>query len=74
MIGSKLVAAGAALALMATPTVTAAQAAAPTEVAPAAEAAEGSELRGGFLIPVAAIVLAIIVYFAFIDDNEPESP
>jgi glycerol uptake facilitator-like aquaporin len=69
------IAATAAVALMAAPTVAAAQS---VEVAPASETvSEGSELRGGFIIPLIAIIAIILGILAAInddDDNLPESP
>jgi hypothetical protein len=62
-----LIATASAVALMAAPTVAAAQTAAPTvaaqsarALAPAAEEVEGSELRGGFVIPLVAIILILL--------------
>jgi hypothetical protein len=57
-----IIAATASVALMATPTIAAAQQAAPatTEVAPAGENAGGSELRGGFIIPLIALIAIIL--------------
>ena len=66
MVFKGFIAAAASVALMATPAVasaaeTAATArAATTEVAPASENVEGSELRGGFIIPLIAIVAVIL--------------
>jgi hypothetical protein len=65
---------------MATPTIAAAQQAAPaatTEVAPAGENASGSELRGGFIIPLialVAIILGIIAATSHHHQNLPHSP
>ncbi|HEX4738050.1 MAG TPA: hypothetical protein VH331_10870 [Allosphingosinicella sp.] len=75
-----LIAATASVALMATPTIAAAQQAAPaatTEVAPAGENASGSELRGGFIIPLialVAIILGIIAATSHHHQNLPHSP
>jgi hypothetical protein len=73
----KLIAAAAAAALVMSPTVAAAQSA-PIEVAPATEQAEGDQIRGGFILPLAIIVAIVIaVYFATKDkdaDNVPPSP
>ena len=70
-----LVTAAAAVALMAAPTVAAAQS---VEVAPASETVnEGSELRGGFIIPLIAIVAIILGILAATNDDDddlPESP
>lgn len=65
MVFKGLIAAASAVALMAAPTVAAAQSAAPTvaaqrALAPAAEDAEGSELRGGFIIPLIALIAIIL--------------
>ena len=73
---NRLIAATAAVALMAAPTVAAAQSA---EVAPATESVtEGSELRGGFIIPLIAIVAIILGILAATqgddDDDLPTSP
>ena len=74
-----LIAATASVALMATPTIAAAQQAAPaatTEVAPAGENVSGSELRGGFIIPLIAIVAVILGIIAATrhHHNLPHSP
>jgi heme/copper-type cytochrome/quinol oxidase subunit 2 len=73
----KLIAAAAAAALVMSPTLAAAQSA-PVEVAPAAEQAEGEQIRGGFLLPLGIIVAIIIsVYFLTKDkdnDNLPVTP
>ena len=73
----KLIAAAAAAALVMSPTLATAQTA-QVEVAPAAEQAEGEELRGGFILPLLVIVAAVIaVYFLTKDDDndaEPLSP
>ena len=69
------IAATASVALMTAPTVAAAQAA--PEVAPASETVEGgSELRGGFIIPLIAIVAIILGILAAIheDEDPPHSP
>jgi glycerol uptake facilitator-like aquaporin len=68
-----LVAATAAVALMTAPTVAAAQSAA--EVAPASESVDsGSELRGGFIIPLIAIVAIILGILAATSDNDDDLP
>ena len=74
-----IIAATASVALMAAPTMAAAQtsAAATTEVAPAGENVQGSELRGGFIIPLialVAIILGIIAATRGNNDNLPTSP
>ena len=59
-----LIAAAASVALMTAPTMAAAQssaaASATHEVAPADETVEGSELRGGFIIPLIALIAIIL--------------
>lgn len=68
-----LVAATAAVALMTAPTVAAAQSAA--EVAPATESVDsGSELRGGFIIPLIAIVAIILGILAATNDDDDDLP
>jgi hypothetical protein len=59
----KLIAAAASAALIAAPTMASAQAsaaAARTEVAPAAETVDGEQLRGGFIIPLIALIAIIL--------------
>lgn len=75
MFNKKLITAVASLALVAAPTVAAAQSA-PAPVAPASETVEGNELRGGFILPLAVIALLIAGYFLFIEDGDedPISP
>jgi hypothetical protein len=79
-----LIAATASVALMTAPTMAAAQRSAPTsathEVAPAAETVEGSQLRGGFIIPLIALI-AILLGLCIAtdqcgggDDDLPTSP
>jgi glycerol uptake facilitator-like aquaporin len=68
----RLIAATAAVALMAAPTMAAAQS---VEVAPASESIdEGSELRGGFIIPLIAIVAIILGILAATNDNDDDLP
>jgi len=61
-----LIAATTSVALMASPTVAMAQSSAATsasavrEVAPATETAEGDQLRGGFIIPLIALIAVIL--------------
>jgi hypothetical protein len=57
-----IIAATASVALMAAPTMAAAQtsAVATTEVAPGDENVSGSELRGGFIIPLIALIAIIL--------------
>jgi hypothetical protein len=59
-----------AASMVAAPTVAAAQNAAPTEVAPASETAEGSEIRGGFILPLAVIVAIVIGVLLLTNDDE----
>ena len=69
---NRLIAATAAVALMAAPTVAAAQSA---EVAPATESVgEGSELRGGFIIPLIAIIAIILGILELINDDDANLP
>ena len=66
------IAATAAVALMTAPTVAVAQSA---EVAPASESIdEGSELRGGFIIPLIAIVAIILGILAATNDDDDDLP
>jgi hypothetical protein len=70
-----IIAATASVALMVTPTLASAQRA--TEVAPAAESVKGSELRGGFIIPLIALIAIILGILAAThndDDTLPHSP
>jgi glycerol uptake facilitator-like aquaporin len=71
-----IIAATASVALMATPTIAAAQQAAPasTEVAPAGENVSGSELRGGFIIPLIALVAIILGILAATHNNNNDLP
>jgi UDP-N-acetylmuramyl pentapeptide phosphotransferase/UDP-N-acetylglucosamine-1-phosphate transferase len=67
-----LIAATAAVALMTAPTVAAAQS---VQVAPATESvSEGSELRGGFIIPLIAIVAIILGILAWNNDDDDDLP
>jgi hypothetical protein len=48
-----------------------------TEVAPASEQVDGSELRGGFIIPLIALIAIILGILAAThngDDDLPHSP
>jgi hypothetical protein len=56
-----------------TPALASAQTAA---IEPAAETVEGSELRGGFIIPLIAIIAIILGILAAMhnDDDPPNSP
>jgi hypothetical protein len=61
----RLIAAAASVALMTAPTVASAQAsasasAATSEVAPATENVDGEQLRGGFIIPLIALIAIIL--------------
>jgi hypothetical protein len=71
-----IIAATASVALMAAPTVAAAQAA--PAAAPAAETVEGNEMfgRGGFVIPLIALVAVILGIIAATRDGgtSPVSP
>ncbi len=81
-----LIAAAASVALMTTPTLAAAQASASAaasasrEVAPAAETVEGDQLRGGWIIPLIALIAIILGICAATDicggddDDPPTSP
>ena len=67
MVFKGLIAAATSVALMATPAVASAaetaatvSAATTTGVAPAGEDVDGSELRGGFIIPLIAIIAVIL--------------
>lgn len=77
MVFKKVVTAASAVALMAAPTVAAAQT---TAVEPASETVEGSELRGGFIIPLIALIAIILGICAATDvcggddDEPPHSP
>ncbi|HEX8580329.1 MAG TPA: hypothetical protein VIA98_06115 [Allosphingosinicella sp.] len=70
-----LITAATAVALVAAPTMAAAQS---VEVAPATESVDGgNELRGGFIIPLIAIVAIILGILAATnsdDDDLPNSP
>lgn len=69
----KILSAVAAFALAASPTVAAAQAA-HVAPAPAAEKVNGSEIRGGFLLPLAIIIAIIIGIILLTNDDKPHSP
>ena len=74
---NKALAAVAALSLTASPVLAQSQATV-SAPAPAEETVEGSEMRGGFILPGIAIVAIIIAILALTDtwpfDDEPESP
>ena len=68
-----LIAATAAVALMTAPTVAAAQSA--PEVAPASESVDsGSQLRGGFIIPLVALIAIILGILAATHDDDDDLP
>lgn len=79
-----IIAATASVALIASPTVAAAQASSAAvraaEVAPAAETVDGEQLRGGFVIPLIALIAIILGICAGTDvcggddDDLPHSP
>lgn len=76
---SKILSAVAAAALVVSPTIASAQAAkvAPARMAPApaSEKVDGSEIRGGFLLPLAAIIALIIAILLLTkNDDKPHSP
>ena len=78
MVFKKVITAASAVALMAAPTVAAAQYAPPVE--PASETVEGSELRGGWIIPLIALIAIILGLCAATDicggddEDPPTSP
>ncbi|HEY5723654.1 MAG TPA: hypothetical protein VIT45_15185 [Allosphingosinicella sp.] len=78
MVFKGIIAATASVALMVTPAVAAAQStakAATTEVAPASETVtDGSQLRGGFIIPLIAIIAIILGILAATNDNDDDLP
>lgn len=77
MVFKGIIAATASVALMVTPAVAAAQSSrsATTEVAPAAETVDdGSQLRGGFIIPLIAIIAIILGILAATNDNDDDLP
>jgi hypothetical protein len=57
VVFKKVITAISAVAMMAAPTIATAQTAA---VEPASETVEGSELRGGFIIPLMALIAIIL--------------
>jgi hypothetical protein len=80
-----LIAAATSVALVATPTLASAQASAAAsasatrEVAPATETVEGDQLRGGFIIPLIALIavllgLCVATDICGDDDDLPTSP
>ncbi|HEX8654725.1 MAG TPA: hypothetical protein VF693_05840 [Allosphingosinicella sp.] len=79
MVFKKVITAASALALIAAPTMAVAQSAAAAPE-PATESVEGSELRGGFIIPLLALIAIILGLCAATDicgaddDELPKSP
>ncbi|MEA3061290.1 MAG: hypothetical protein QOJ94_1071 [Sphingomonadales bacterium] len=74
---SKLISAAAALALAASPAVAAGQAPPPAvqAPAPAPETVQGSEIRGGFILPLLTIIAVIIAVLLLTkNDDKPNSP
>jgi hypothetical protein len=73
-----IIAATASVALMVAPTMAAAQssaaAAKATSVAPAGENVQGSELRGGFIIPLIALIAIILGLLAALDNGHGDLP
>jgi hypothetical protein len=70
----KVLTAASAVALMSASTVAAAQSA---PVQPADESVEGSEIRGGFIIPLIALIAIILGILAAThgdDEDPPHSP
>ena len=79
MVFKGLIAATASVALMVTPAVAAAQSAqaaqASTEIAPASETVtDGSQLRGGFVIPLIALIAIILGILAATHDRDDQLP
>ena len=69
VVFNKVITAAATVALMAAPTVAAAQSA---PIEPASESVDGSELRGGFIIPLIALIAIILgILAATHDDGDP---
>ncbi len=71
MVFKKAITAVSAVALLATPTIAAAQTA---PVEPASESVEGSELRGGFIIPLIALIAIILGILAATHDDDDDLP
>ena len=78
MVFKGFIAAVTAVALSATPAMaagsSAAAAARATQVAPASETVEGSELRGGFIIPLIALIAIILGILAAMHDDDEDLP
>jgi hypothetical protein len=77
VVFKKVVTAASAVALIAAPTIAVAQSA---PVLPASESVEGSEMRGGFIIPLIALIAIILGICAATeicggdDEDPPHSP
>jgi len=76
VVFKKVVTAASAVALIAAPTISVAQTA---PIEPATESVDGSELRGGFIIPLIALIAIILGLCAASticgsDDDPPHSP
>lgn len=73
-----LVTAGTAIAIAAAPTIASARQAVPpapaTEVQPAGETVEGSQIRGGFILPLLALVAIILLIYLLTKDKEEGDP
>jgi hypothetical protein len=75
-----IIAATTSVALLIAPTMAVAQTSAvtarATEITPAGENVQGSELRGGFIIPLIALIAIILGILAALDhgDDLPHSP
>ena len=77
MVFKGIIAATASVALMVTPAVAAAQssAQAASQVAPADETiTDGSQLRGGFIIPLIALIAIILGILAATNDDDDDLP
>jgi hypothetical protein len=75
-VRSKLISAAAGLALAAAPAVATANPPPPVEApAPAPETVQGSEMRGGFILPLLTIIAVIIAVLLLTkNDDKPHSP
>ncbi|HYD36763.1 MAG TPA: hypothetical protein VEA60_04065 [Allosphingosinicella sp.] len=69
----RLIAATTSVALIAAPTMAAAQTRS-AEVAPATETVDGEQLRGGFIIPLIAIIAIILGILAATNDDDDDLP
>ena len=76
MVFKGIIAAATAAAMVVTPTVAAAagSAAAAREIAPAGESIEGSEFRGGFIIPLLVIIAILLGILAALNDDDEDLP